>query len=241
MDNTDAAEFSDKYDAFPDDGEGEEPQIPGNMQICQNDSSRPAGSAYQDLSQPQFKTCQNGIARHAGMEHQDVSKRQTRKNENNKNNRSQTENSPSVRPAHTREAGQDGPADETGDALEEIFERCELTLFQPNIRTMFRSVIERLYYSDTLKIGNARLPREKVRSLLNLLDAEVLMNALESMKQNRERVINPTAYLMSVIFNGICEKDSSLILHLPAEYLTAADFYIPGDALEEGGIRDAPE
>ncbi len=115
--------------------------------------------------------------------------------------------------------------DTDAKALEEIYARYEFHLFQPHIQTMFRSVIERMYYSDPLKIGNALLPQEKVRSYLHLLDCDVLLAALESMKQNKERVRNPTAYLMSVLFNGICEQDSNLILHLPPEYQGPEDFF----------------
>ena len=118
-----------------------------------------------------------------------------------------------------------------------LFERCELYLFRENIQAMFRAAIERLYYSDFLKIGNARLPRETVRGYLNRLDADILTAALESMKQHEGDVKNPTAYLMSVLVNGVCEQDSGLILELPPSYQKPSDFY----AELEGGSRDAPE
>ena len=116
-----------------------------------------------------------------------------------------------------------------------------MELFQPNIRAMIRNAVERLYYSETLKIGNARLPQEKVRSYLKLLDAEAVISSLERMKQNSEPIVNPTAYLMSTLFNSICEKDSSLILSVPPEYLDSNDIYLPAKTGEKEVIRDAPE
>lgn len=137
--------------------------------------------------------------------------------------------------------GLDGQEDRDNENLEKIFERCELTLFRPNIRTMLCNAIERLYYSDTLKIGNARLPQSKVRSYLSLLDSESVMAVVESMKQNEQRIVNPTAYLMSVLFNSICERDSDLILSLPPEYVTSEDIYMPEDSFGREVKNDAPE
>lgn len=106
---------------------------------------------------------------------------------------------------------------------------------------MLIQAVERLYYSESLKIGNARLPQTKVRSYLNLLDCETLMSTVESMKANEERIVNPMAYIMSTIINTICEKESDLILSLPANYVKSEDLYAPADTLwgaEEGDDED---
>lgn len=50
------------------------------------------------------------------------------------------------------------------------------------------------------------------------------MTALESMKRHEGDVTNPTAYLMSVLVNGVCEQDSGLILDLPPSYQKPSDF-----------------
>lgn len=139
------------------------------------------------------------------------------------------------------EKAEDGQTDADNELLETIFDRCELEIFQPNIRAMIRNVIERMYYSETVKIGNARLPQAKVRSYLNLLESDSLIAAIESMKKNEEHIINPTAYLMSTLFNSICEKDSGLILRLPPEYLSSEDLYMPAKGLWEEVEDDTPE
>ena len=179
-----------------------------------------------------MQTCQNGSSRPAETAVPDLSKRHPKKIENIHTETIQSEKSPSVRPAP---AARNTPPDE--EILRSIFERCELYLFRENIQAMFRAAIERLYYSDVLKIGNARLPQETVRGYLGRLDADILMTALESMKRHEGDVTNPTAYLMSVLVNGVCEQDSGLILDLPPSYQKPSDFY----AQPEGGSRDAPE
>ena len=226
----DAAEFLDSLDK-PAEETAEIPTEPYAVQNCQNGISRHTVPAGQDLPKPHIKTCQNSGSRPAETACQDLSKRHPKKIENIHTEIIQIERSPSVRPA----PAQDGAAD--GDILQNIFERCELYLFRENIQAMFRAAIERLYYSDVLKIGNARLPQETVRGYLGRLDADILTAALESMKQNEERVVNPTAYLMSMLINGVCEKDCGLILDLPPSYQKPSDFY----AQSEGGGRDAPE
>lgn len=241
LDDENSAEFLDKYDEIPDAAVPEDAGNQPNMQTCQNDRSRYAESTHQELSESQFKTCQNSTSRPAGTEDQDLPKPQSRKNKNINNNIIYPENSQSVCPAHLQISGQDGPADESSEILEDIFDRCELALFKPNIRTMLCNAIERLYYSETLKIGNARLPQTKVRSYLSLLDSETVITALESMKQNEQRIVNPTAYLMSTLFNSICEKDSDLILSLPPEYISSEDIYMPANFFGKGVEDDAPE
>lgn len=241
LNDANAADFADKYDDIPENSEPEDAGNPQETQIFRNGSSRPADLTVLDMSKRQFLTCQNSTSRPAGTEVQDMPKQHPKKIKNINNNLSYPENSQSVRPAHTHGAGHDGLEDNDNETLKEIFDRCELTLFQPNIRAMICNAIERLYYSDSLKIGNARLPRDKVRSYLHLLDAESVMNAIESMKQNEQRVVNPTAYLMSTLFNSICEKDSGLILSLPPEYVGMEDLYIPAATYGEEVEKDAPE
>ena len=241
LNDKDAAEFSEHYDDCP---ENTEPEDAVNLQethIFPNGTSRPVDLAVLDLSKRQFKSCQNRTSRSAGMEDQDLSIRHSKKTEMINNNISYPENSQSIRPAHTHGDGHDGLEDRDSKILEEIFDRCELMLFKPNIRVMLRNAIERLYYSDTLKIGNARLPQSKVRSYLSLLDSDTVMAAIESMKHNDQRIVNPTAYLMSTLFNCICEKDSGLILSLPTEYIGNDDLYMPADGYGEEVESDAPE
>ena len=134
----------------------------------------------------------------------------------------------------------DGQTDDE-EIIQQILDRCELHLFTDSVRQMLVQAVERLYYSESLKIGDARLPQAKVRSYLNLLDCETLMTTIESMKANEGRIVNPMAYIMSTIINTICEKESDLILSLPAQSLSQEDLYAPADYstyAEEGDDED---
>lgn len=239
--DADAKIFDEEYNTVPENTEPEEPENPHPEQICQTDTSRTADTAYHDMPKSHVKNCKIGTSRTVETEDQELPISHPNNIDNIKNNISYIENSPSVCHRSTHEKEQDGPTDSDSEILERIFKRCELEIFQPNIRTMIKNAVERLYYSDTLKIGGARLPQAKVRGYLNLLDSESVIGAIESMKKNEERIVNPTAYLMSTLFNSICEKDSNLILCLPPEYLNSDDIYIPADSPWREVENNAPE
>lgn len=112
--------------------------------------------------------------------------------------------------------------------LEAVIQNCELEIFQPEVGEMFRSAIERIFYSKNMKIGNAILPKERLRSYLRFLSGEVLTGVLETMRHNTQKVKNPNAWLMSTIINTICEAQSELILGLPASFQDDQDLYASG-------------
>lgn len=222
----DAIAFSDDFDGNAGENAQNEPETPDEMQICHFRSSRHAEIAVLDMQNPQFLNCKNGTSRPAGNAVLDMPIPHPRKIDNIKIESSDIENSQSIRPgAGKTECRTDGRTDDDAQQLAEILERCELYLFTEGVRQMFVAAIERLYYTQTLKIGDARLPQEKVRSYLHLLTSSVLMTVLESMQKNEERIVNPTAYLMSTIINSVCEQESDLILSLPPGCQGPADFY----------------
>ena len=241
VDDTEAAVFSEEYHQTKAEAEPEETESRQVMQICQISTSRHAKTAVQEMPKPNIKNCQNDMSRTVNTEDQELPILHPSNIDSIKNNISYIENSQSVRHRSTYEKEHDRQADEDSEILERIFDRCELEIFRTNIRTMIRNAIERMYYSETLKIGNARLPQAKVRSYLNLLDSESVIEVIESMKKNEEHIVNPTAYLMSTLFNSICEKYSSLILSLPSEYLSSEDLYMPTNSSWEEVRDDAPE
>lgn len=242
----DAAEFSESFDGNNDENGEKEPANPLNMQMCQNGISRHAETTHQDMPKSHIKNCQNGTSRTADMEVQDMPNQHTKKNNNKKTENSHIENSQSVNQSYENLSGivrkkmTDGQTDDE-KSIQDILNRCELNIFSENVRQMLIQAIERLYYSESLKIGNAILPQAKVRSYLNLLDCDTLISTVETMKSNEERIINPTAYIMSTIINTICEKDGDLILSLPARYVSQKDLYASPDSLrgaEEGEDED---
>ena len=99
------------------------------------------------------------------------------------------------------------------EELQEILDACELQIFEPEVARVFENAIERLFYSDSFRIGNATLPQSRVRSRLHLLDCIILRTAEGKLRSNLERKIkNSTAYTMATIFNCITESESDLLV-----------------------------
>lgn len=169
-------------------------------QICQNGSSRNADSAVQDLTEWQFKTCQFDTSRPAYPEVQDLSKLQANKNNISQIERSKIKKSPSV-----SQADFDGQTDEL--RIHDILSCCELDIFPPEAQQMFTLAVERLYYSESIKVGNAVLPQTKLRSYLNLLDTEVLTGVYDKLCRDKPKMKNRAAYLMVMIMNELLEKN----------------------------------
>lgn len=256
----DAVEFG---AAFEGETPAEEPETVGNPQICQNGTSRHAKTAHQEVPKQHIKTCQNGTSRDADsdisrpaetdtsgtaeMEHQDLPNPHTSKTDITKTDFSQIdfrkiESSLSLCPTAPQYGRADvvltdGQADEE-HILQYLLNKCDMHLFAPNIRQMLQQAIERLFYSESLKIGDAKLPKAKIRSYLWLLDTEVLQTVMESVKQCEGRIVNPTAYLMSTIINTICEKESGFLISLPPEYIRTEDIYAAPEDYDEGDEQD---
>lgn len=261
----DAAEFG---AAFEGENPVEEPETVGNQQTCQNGTSRHAKMAHQELPNQHIKNCQNSTSRtadsdisrpaensisgHAETEHQDMPNQHTSKINTSNTDLSKTDisqidprkidNSQSINPTFPQNGTAsavltDGQTDEE-HILQYLLSKCDLQIYAPNIQQMLIQAIERLFYSESLKIGNAKLPKAKIRSYLWLLDAEVLQTVMESVKNCEGRIVNPTAYLMSTIINTICEKESSLIISLPPDYIRNEDIYVPPEDYDEGDEQD---
>lgn len=107
---------------------------------------------------------------------------------------------------------EDGPADDEKE-LTGILDACELSYFEPEVARVFENAIERLFYSDNLRIGQAVLPRSRVRSRLHLLNYFILQEAEIKLHANRKvPVRDSTKYVMSTIYNCIAETESDLLV-----------------------------
>ena len=117
-----------------------------------------------------------------------------------------------VRPS-VRAPAQDGRTDGDAEELLDILDGCELECFAPETALVFENAIERLFYSDSFRIGNATLPKCRVRAKLRLLDGMILREAEGKLAANLEQnVKNSTAYTMATIFNCIAEGESDLMV-----------------------------
>ena len=147
--------------------------------------------------------------RTAEIEAAEPQNRTPSKKEKREIDRSQIKVSPSC-PAHAR----DGLTDEEREAdFLDILDACELDSFSPEAALVFENAIERLYYSDSYRIGNATLPQSRVRTKLRRLNGMILREVEHKLRENREEnVKNSTAYIMAVLFNCIAEGESDLLI-----------------------------
>jgi len=120
---------------------------------------------------------------------------------------SHTDVSPSVPRTHA-----DGRAGEEAE-LTGILDACELQCFSSETARVFENAIERLFYADSFRVGNATLPQSRVRARLKLLDYTILQAAEAKLHANLDRPVrNSTAYAMSTIFNCVAESESDLMV-----------------------------
>lgn len=171
----------------------------------ENCGTRTADMEGLDLSEPQdrrFKSSENGGSRTAEPAFAEPQILRPSYTDKRKTDTSYMEVSPSVTDR----------ADEEKE-LADILEACELSSFSPEMARVFENTIERLFYSDSFRVGNATLPRRRVRHRLHDLDTMVLRDAEQRLRANQERQIrNSTQYTMAVLFNCITEGDSDLIV-----------------------------
>ena len=78
---------------------------------------------------------------------------------------------------------------------------------------VMRQAIERLYYTQNLKIGDAVYPNGYIRQNLEKLDYDILQAAVGKITGNTSRTIrNSSAYIVAVLFNSIMETESDLMV-----------------------------
>ena len=156
----------------------------------------------QDLQKPQAQKCGSGTSRTAEIAPLDLPESHPSNTEQREKELIQKDVSQSVL----------AQTDEDSD-LEEIIERSELWILPEEVRGVFRSAIERLFYSERLKLGDVVLPQAKIRSHLWQLDGEIVQDAYAKLWVHRVgKVKNSSFYVMVVIFNCIWEVHSDLLV-----------------------------
>ena len=187
-------------------------------QMCQSSISEES-QAKEDMPNGDIKNFPDSISRTAETKVLDVPDPHPNKTYINKTYKNHTENSQSVSHGekfkfYTGNAEEIAYDRQTDDkyCFEDILENCQLDIFAEEERKILYDALERLYYSDGLKIGNAKLPQDKVRSRMYEIDASILQSAICNLHKNDKPVTNLTAYVMSTIFNCITEEYS--LLHI---------------------------
>lgn len=165
-----------------------------------------------DMPISDIKICQNSTSRTAETEVQELQNQHPNKTYNNQTYSNHTDISQSV--SHSVSDNtycEDGQTDDVF-SFEEILENCQLETFEDEERKILYDALERLYYSECLKIGGAVLPRGKIRSRMYEIDVTTLESAMGKLHRNENQIKNITAYVMSTIFN--CITEDCTLLHV---------------------------
>ena len=167
--------------------------------------------AVQEPQDRRFKNGENGGSRSADLAVAEPQDPPSSKREKKNTEIMQKEVSLSVGIADAAQQT-DGHDDDEEDLMG-ILDACGLSYFPPETARVFENAIERLFYSDSFRIGNATLPQSRVRRRLRCLDDMILRDAASKLAANTEKSVrNSTAYTMVTIFNCISESESDLMV-----------------------------
>ena len=104
--------------------------------------------------------------------------------------------------------------------LEYIKQKCELYLFDEKQRNIIENVLDIMFYSKELKIGQAVLPKENVRSRMQLLNASIIFYAFDKLNYLKPdtQIYNSTNFIISCLYNAITEYYSDSDLQYKIDY-----------------------
>ena len=83
-----------------------------------------------------------------------------------------------------------------------IKEKCNLNEFTKEEKTILEDVIDNLYYTDNLKVGNITVNHFKISDKLNLITKDNLVQLLDIWK-NTPNIQNAKNYLMICLYNNL--------------------------------------
>ena len=104
--------------------------------------------------------------------------------------------------------------------LEDIKQKCELYLFKESQRNIIENTLDLMFYSNNLKIGQAVLPQEIVRSRMQLLNASIIFYAFDKLNYLKQdsQIHNSTNFMISCLYNAITEYYSDSDLQFRIDY-----------------------
>lgn len=83
-----------------------------------------------------------------------------------------------------------------------IKDKCKLNEFTKEEKTILEDVIDNLYYTDNLKVGNITVNHFKISDKLNLITKDNLFQLLDILK-NTPNIQNAKNYLMICLYNNL--------------------------------------
>lgn len=104
--------------------------------------------------------------------------------------------------------------------LEYIKQKCELYLFDEKQRNIIENALDIMFYSKELKIGKAILPKENVRSRMQLLNASIIFYAFDKLNYLKPdtQIYSSTNFIISCLYNAITEYYSDSDLQFKIDY-----------------------
>lgn len=104
--------------------------------------------------------------------------------------------------------------------LEDIKQKSELYLFKESQKNIIENTLDLMFYSNNLKIGQAVLPQEIVRSRMQLLNASIIFYAFDKLNYLKQdsQIHNSTNFMISCLYNAITEYYSDSDLQFKIDY-----------------------
>ena len=111
-----------------------------------------------------------------------------------------------------------------------IKEKCNLNEFTKEEKTILEDVINNLYYTDNLKVGNITVNHFKISDKLNLITKDNLVQLLDILK-NTPNIQNAKNYLMICLYNNLGNTNTNKITK-KADTIKANEREYPAGSLD---------
>ena len=93
-------------------------------------------------------------------------------------------------------------SNEESISLNDVKEKCKLNEFATEEKSILEDVIDRLYYADSLKVGNVIITNSKILSKISLINKNNLIQLLD-IARNNNSIKNITNYLVICLYNNL--------------------------------------
>lgn len=93
-------------------------------------------------------------------------------------------------------------SNEENISLNDVKEKCKLNEFATEEKSILEDVIDRLYYADSLKVGNVIITNSKILSKISLINKNNLIQLLD-IARNNNSIKNITNYLVICLYNNL--------------------------------------
>lgn len=99
----------------------------------------------------------------------------------------------------------DGQTESEQNELEDIFTRCDFAsgYLESGIVPFVQNTITHMFYAESITVGKARYPQQKVRRLLRTVEPDHIVNALTAFRKAKQPIKNVLGYFASALYNEI--------------------------------------